>query len=283
MLPIANPESIGPLVRFAATVTSHNNGQLTLLNVINIPTLLPMGSGRKYIKKSRPIIEKAINNSEKYNIPVNSIIKISHRTEKAITDTVINEKIDLLVLGWRGYTRKSDYIFGSVIDPIITNAECDTMVLKVKGGKLGKINKILLPVAYVRDIRGSIDIYKNIADSFAARLDILHIIPPSGKDMMEHERNSIINGLHGVSGIDPKNILFEESSNITKTILEHSQKYDLLIINAPRESIFKMLFVGNKVQDIAKKSTTPVLLVKKYEGRIKTVLQKFFGTRRVDI
>jgi len=283
MLPVANPKSISPLVKFAAAITRHNNGQLTFLNVINIPALLPMGGGRKYIKKSRPIIEKAINKSEKYDLPVNSVIKISRRTEKAITDTVISEKINLLILGWRGFTRKRDYIFGSVIDPIITNAECDTMVLKVKGGKLGKIKKILLPVADVRDVKSSLDIYKNIADSFKATLDILHIVPPSEVKNMDKRKHSIINGLNGKSGIKPEDIHIEESSNIAETILEHSKKYNLLIISAPLESIFKMLFVGNKVKYIAKKSTTPILLVKKYEGKIKTVLQKFFGTRRVDL
>jgi nucleotide-binding universal stress UspA family protein len=283
MLPIANPESISPLVKFAAPIVKYNNGQLTLLNVINIPALLPMGGGRKYIKKSRPIVERAVRKAEKFGIPINSIIKISHRTEKAITDTVLDKKIDLLVLGWRGYTRKSDFMFGSVIDPIIANAECDTVVLKVKGEKLGKINKILLPIADVRNTRASIDIYKNIAEAFGAGLDIMHIIPPSDASRKDKKKKSIINGLNGVCEFEPENILVEESADIINTILENSKKYDLLILNTPRESVFKMLFVGNKVEQIAKASTTPVLLVKKYEGKIKTILQKFFGTRKIDL
>jgi len=283
MLPVANPESIKPLIKFVAPLVKHNNGQLTLLNVISIPPLLPMEGGRKYIKKVRPILEKAARKSEKYQIPVNSVIKISHRTEKAITNTVKNKKIDLLVLGWRGYTRKSDYIFGSVIDPIISNAECNTMVLKVKGNKLGKIKKILLPVADIRNTRISIDIYTNIADAFGAELDILHILPPSGSDKLKKNKSRVLNGLDGVSGINPGKVLIEESSNIVGTILKYSKNYDLLILNTPRESIFKMLFVGNKVQYIAKKSTTPILLVKKYEGRIRTMLQKIFGTRKLDL
>jgi len=283
MLPVANPESINPLVKFVAPLAKHNNGQLTLLNVISIPPLLPMEGGRKYIKKARPILEKAAKNSEKFKIPVNSIIKISHRPEKAITDTVKNKKIDLLVLGWRGHTRKSDYIFGSVIDPIISNAECNTMVLKVKGDKLGKIKKILLPIADIRGAGISIDTYANIADTFEAELDILHIIPPESSDKPKKNKNGILNRFEGAPKIDPEKIMIERSSDIAGTILKYSKKYDLLILNTPRESIFKMLFVGNKVQYIAKKSITPVLLVKIYEGRIRTMLQKIFGTRKLEL
>ena len=212
--------------------------------------------------------------------PLNSIIKISHRTEKAITDTVKNKKIDLLLLGWRGYTRKSDYIFGSVIDPIIANAECDTMVLKVQKNKLGKIKNILLPIADIRNTRLSIDIYTNIAKAFDAKLHLLHIMPSKGTNKSENQKNKLINGLNGHSGIDKENIIIERSSNIANTILDYSKKYDLLVLNTPRESIFKMFFVGNKVQYIAKNSSSAVLLVKKYEGKIRTLLQKFFGTRK---
>lgn len=283
MLPIANPESIKPLIKFAAPIVNYNNGQLTLLNVIDIPALLPMGGGRKYIKKSRPIIEKAISVSEKYDIPINSIIKISHRTEKAITDTVKNKKIDLLFLGWRGYTRKSDYIFGSVIDPIIANAECDTMVLKVRKNKLGKIKNILLPVSDIRNTRLSIDMSANIARAFNAKLHLLHIMPLRSTNKSESLKKKIINRLNGFSGIEKENIIIEKSSNIVETILDYSKKYDLLVLNTPRESIFKMFFVGNKVQYIAKNSSSAVLLVKKYEGRLKTLLQKIFGTRKIDL
>ncbi|TET49209.1 MAG: amino acid permease [Actinomycetota bacterium] len=283
MLPIANPESIKPLIKFAGPIVSYNNGQLTLLNVINIPALLPMGGGRKYIKKSKPIIEKAVSKAEKYDIPLNSIIKISHRTEKAITDTVKNKKIDLLFLGWRGFTRKRDYIFGSVIDPIIANAECDTMVLRVQNNRLGKINKILLPVADIRNTRLSIDMSANIARAFDAKLYLLHIMPPKSTNKSENLKKKIINRLNGVSGIDKENIIIEKSSNIVETILDHSKRYDLLVLNTPSESIFKMFFIGNKIQYIAKNSASAVLLVKKYEGKLKTLLQKFFGTRKIDL
>jgi len=283
MLPIANPESIKPLIKFAAPIVNYNNGQLTLLNVIDIPALLPMGGGRKYIKKARPIIEKAISVSEKYDIPINSIIKISHNTEKAITDTVKNKKIDLLFLGWRGYTRKSDYIFGSVIDPIIANAECDTMVLKVQKNKLGKIRKILLPVADIKNTKLSIDMSTNIARAFNAELHILHIMPFRSTNKSESLKKKIINRLNGFSDIEKEDIIIEKSANIVETVLEYSKSYDLLVLNTPRESIFKMFFIGNKVQYIAKNSSSSVLLVKKYEGRIKTLLQKFFGTRKIDL
>ena len=47
MLPIANPESIKPLVKFAAPIVNNNNGQLTLLNVINIPARSSNGRRQK--------------------------------------------------------------------------------------------------------------------------------------------------------------------------------------------------------------------------------------------
>ena len=89
--------------------------------------------------------------------------------------------------------------------------------------------------------------------------------------------------INGFSGIEKDNIIIERSSNIVETILDYSKNYDLLVLNTPRENIFKMFFVGNKVQYIAKNSSSAVLLVKKYEGKLKTLLQKIFGTRKIDL
>ncbi len=283
LLPIANPKSIKALVDFISPIVKYMNGQLTILNVIDVPTLLPIGSGRKYINKYRPLINDSIKVAAKYNIPVNSLIKISHRTEKAISDTVQDKKIDLLLLGWRGYTRKSDFVFGSVIDPIISNAECDSLVLKLKKNKLKKIKKILLPVADIRKTKLCIDMSNIIGKAMGAKITILHIEPPKKYLKVEKLKNKIMNGFNGIKDIEKNDIIIEESGNVLKTIIEYSKKYDLLILNTPRDNIFKMFFMGNKAQYIAKHSSAPVLLIKKYEGKLKAIVQKFFGTRILDL
>ncbi len=283
LLPIANPKSTKALVKFISPIVKYMNGQLTILNVIDVPMLLPIGSGRKYINKYKPMINDSIKESAKYKIPVNSLIKISHRTEKAISDTVLDKKIDLLLLGWRGYTRKSDYFFGSVIDPIISNAECDSLVLKLKKNKLKKIKKILLPVADIKKTRLCIDMSNIIAKAMGAKITILHIESPRKHLKIDKLKNKIKNGFNGLKDIEKDDIIIEESGDILKTIIEYSRNYDLLILNTPRDNIFKMFFMGNKAQYIAKHSFAPVLLIKKYEGKLKAILQKFFGTRLIDL
>ena len=122
-----------------------------------------------------------------------------------------------------------------------------------------------------------------IAKAMGAKITILHIESPRKHLKIDKLKNKIKNGFNGLKDIEKDDIIIEESGDILKTIIEYSRNYDLLILNTPRDNIFKMFFMGNKAQYIAKHSFAPVLLIKKYEGKLKAILQKFFGTRLIDL
>jgi nucleotide-binding universal stress UspA family protein len=64
---------------------------------------------------------------------------------EGILDTAHEEAVDLILLGWRGYSRSFGASMGPIIDRVIRDAERDVTV--VKGDEWSEARKILVPTA----------------------------------------------------------------------------------------------------------------------------------------
>ena len=283
LLPINNPDSLVKLVNFASMLTKFKKGQLTVLNVIEVPALLPLESGLNYVEKSKPLIKKAMDLATKFEIPKNSLIKVSHNTGKAIIDSVQEGKIDLMVLGWRGERKEDKRILGSMLDLVISNVGSDVMVLKMKEKSLDKIDRILLPIGNIKKEKPFLDLSISIAKAFNAKITVIQVIPPMKNFDIDSIKSEILELFNGKIDIREQNIIIIESKNIINTILKFSLNFDLLLLNAVRENVFEIVFLGNKVRNISRKSNVPLIILSKGEGKIKTFIEKIFGTRKVSI
>ena len=80
--------------------------------------------------------------------------------------------------------------------------------------------------------------------------------------------------------MDPKvkrNKKLIESNSIAGGIAKASKGYNLVVVGAAKEPFFKKMLFGEIPEKVARYSPTSVLLVKKYEGVIKSVFKKVMG------
>ena len=96
-------------------------------------------------------------------------------------------------------------------------------------------------------------------------------------------KSEILELFNGKTDIREQNIIIAESINIIDTILNYSVDFDLLLLNAVRENVFEIVFLGNKVRNISRKCNIPLVILSKGEGKIKTFIEKIVGTRKVNI
>jgi len=68
-----------------------------------------------------------------------------------------------------------------------------------------------------------------------------------------------------------------ESRSIAGGIARASRDYDLVVIGAAREPLFRKILFGEIPEKVARFSPTTVLVVKKYEGVVKSILKKIMG------
>ena len=68
-----------------------------------------------------------------------------------------------------------------------------------------------------------------------------------------------------------------ESKSIAGGIAKSSKNFDLVVIGAAKEPFFKKMLFGEIPEKVARYSPASVMVVKKYEGVVKSVLKRILG------
>jgi nucleotide-binding universal stress UspA family protein len=71
--------------------------------------------------------------------------------------------------------------------------------------------------------------------------------------------------------------LLIESSSVAGGIAKASKDYDLVVLGAAKEPLFRRVLVGDIAAKVVRYSPASVMLVKRYEGRLRGVLKRLLG------
>ena len=131
LVPIANPQTAESLLQMAAAIARDRDYELECIQVILVsrrssPAETPVRTG-----KSRKLLRQAEVVAKKQKIPVHTQIRVAHDTAQAILETIKEQHIDILLMGWKGNTITPGRIFGNVVDTLIRQAPCDVVLVKL--------------------------------------------------------------------------------------------------------------------------------------------------------
>ena len=68
-----------------------------------------------------------------------------------------------------------------------------------------------------------------------------------------------------------------ESGSVAAGIAKAGREYDMVVIGAAKEPFFRKMLFGEIPEKVARFSPSAVMVVKKYEGVVKSILKKLFG------
>ena len=270
------------LQRFSIRLAQATTADITVLNVIQVPPQLPPSEGRKYVSGARRLLGVAVAMAEKVAIPVYSLVKLTHNIPKAIIETSSQRKIDLMVLGWEGEQKASDRVFGTVLDEIILNTVCDIALLCRAPAEHSEFDRILIPVSNIRYAQLSLKIAEALTQEKKTPIILFHATQQADLATIEKKYADDLQKLSGE--IDPGRytILIKQihGAGVVEAVLSEVKDGDLLIMGAPEEGLIRRALFGDMPVQIARATDVPIILTKKYTGRVKSWFQKFFGSRR---
>jgi len=191
---------------------------------------------------------------------VKARVEVSHRVIDAILDNVRDDETDLLVLGWRGGWKKGR-ILGSNVDRFVQEAPCDVVVFKAAGMK-EKLDRILVMNAPEWHVSYATGYAILLAKKHNAKITILSVVQTdleAAKEKAYSARLAEMCRTHDVP--------FEEKMlrirNIVDTVVDEAASYDLLVLGASSEWRLTQFAFGPMQDQIARKTTTPTLMVRK--------------------
>jgi len=260
LLPIDDFERT-ELVDFASLVALVEDGELTILHVVEVPETLPIDAiDRLYLSEVRWSLGRLRRRAEEMGVNVKARVEVSHRVYDAILDNIRDEDIDLLVAGWRGGWRRGR-ILGSNVDRFVQEAPCDVVVFKAAGMK-EKLDRILIMNAPEWHLSYATGYAILLAKKHKAKITILSVVQTDLEAEKERAYSARLAEMCRTHGVP-----FEEKMvrirNVVDTVVAEAADYDLLVLGASSEWRLTQFAFGPMQDQIARKTTTPILMVRK--------------------
>src|SRR6267143_5975126 len=251
------------LVEFGAIVAKERNGELSLLNVVEIPGNLPPKAIKfQYVDDRVRGLQKLARIGERMGVDTRAVVKIGHRPYESILDTLREEDVNLLVMGWRGERVEGDRRnLGSNIDYLIENAPCDVVVFKTKGLR-HPIRRIVVLSSPLWSVRGVDEIAVILAKHHGAHLTVLSIVEDSSTaEAIKTETRGLLEKALAL-GLDVEQKVVY-SKGYESTALRESAEADLLLVQASPPGGVRRYSLGPVEDRIAKLAQVPVLIFRK--------------------
>jgi amino acid transporter/nucleotide-binding universal stress UspA family protein len=271
-----NPDNVEVLLDFAIPIARSRGIGLIAVSVVDVPRQMPIHEGMRFTHHKEPLLARAKKYASEKGIKIETDLVIAHRASDGLLTAVERHRGQALVMGWKGHTNARDRIFGEIADQIIRHAPCDLMLLKI--GDKREFKSCLFPTAGGPHAQLAARVLNNLSKDLDLKVTTTHVVPqnPSAEQKQQAEKyiDFTLGFMQEASGVEKKLI---ESRSVAGGIARSSRDYDLVVIGAAREPLFQKILFGEIPERVARFSPTTVLVVKKYEGVVKSLLKKIFG------
>ena len=250
------------LVRFGAQVAKNRGGELSLLNVVEIPRNLPPKAIKfSFVNDRIKELQRLTKMAGKEGVDARASVKIGHKVYEIIVDTLSEEDVNLLVLGWRGGRGTQGRILGSNIDYLIETAPCDVVVFKTTGfGE--KLERVMALAGPSFTLEGISDIILTVAKN--ARAEIKLLIVAGQEQEIEQSVKAVrpFTEMCRAAGIrvEQKTVVAKE---LEAEVRRESADCDLVMMSSPTPKGTRRLMLSPLEERLAKVLDKPVILFRK--------------------
>jgi len=260
LVSVANPANAVPLAQhcFRFCQAKGSCPEVEVIHMVPVPSQVPLSDASKYAASGEEaIIEAMIYLAPRYTF--GSTMRYCRNIARGIVSAANERKADLLIMGWQGH-RGGGFSLGSTVDPILERASCNVAVFK--NCRQQKYINVLVPFAGGPNAAFSLETAYIMMEKNEGRIVLLNVARP-GKPTQDidgflQEALPQINVPR--SCIEPRYIVTKE--DLLKTLLSEAENFDLVIIGATGDPIFRQRVMGSFPEEFACRCDKPLIMVK---------------------
>jgi uncharacterized hydrophobic protein (TIGR00271 family) len=312
-----NTGTEGHLALELATALAHQmGGELIPLQVLVISDPLAMEEGQRLARERNVLFQWSTRFAAKSGVPIWPITRLARTVQEGILDTAIEEHCDLIFLSWAIGSVPQSARLGRVLDPVIRNAPCDVVVLgfhpevwhrmrqrreaiangkEEEGKPVFNVERILVTTAGGPHAPLATRLAVSLAREYGATTRGVYVVGPEPSEeelrMGELHIRQTLQAMRQQAGEihagelrdhPEEEMPFESQVISAKSVLEGIAKAgedsDLVLIGASEESLIDQVLFGTLPEEVARHSSTPVLMVKRFQGLPRFWLQRLWDT-----
>jgi len=276
LIPLANPDNVIPLMDLAIPIAKAMKGEIIVLGIVDIPINLPVYEGMRFIHHTTPLLRNAVKYGKEQGVETLQSIRIAHNVWDGILQAAESEDASLVLMGWKGYTSTRDRILGEVTDKVVRYAPCDLIVIKLMGER--PVKRILFPTAGGPHSILAAEYLGCYCDAYDYTVDGAYVVRPDADEAARISAQRWVEKTTRLTGLAGRvNTRLIKGKQVASAIAKTAREYDLVVMGASNEGVFSNALFGEIPERVARYATTPVMIVKRYEGPVKSIIKRVLG------
>ena len=271
LLPLANPENVAPLMRMTMAIARYQKYEIECLQIIPVPSYIYPAQAKVDCAASRQLMQRLEKWGQKEKIAIHTQVRIATDVAEAILETIAQEHIDLLIMGWKGDISNPERIFGSVVDILIKQATCDLMLVRLGANlhafpqNLNLHSKWLVPTAGGANVQKAMTMIPALVSLYSLphflQIELCQIYTSSQAQPTLKKFKKVTKLIKQKTNLQVRPLLIRADS-VSKAIinLTRTQQYSLVILGASNEGLLQNAVKGNIPKAIAHHADSTVIL-----------------------
>jgi nucleotide-binding universal stress UspA family protein len=246
------------------------------MSVVELPDQIPLSQGGRFGEEKRKMLNGIVNRCSK-DLSISNVVRYSHNIIRGIISATKERRTDLVVLGWKGYTKKRGFELGHKMDRVVERLTCDLMVIKPGKDETPdrELKSILIPSNAGYHSIMATEIAMDLISGTDATVTVFTVKQKNDSyDRIRRRLRTIINQFPP----DKAKLKIVSGDDVVDEILYESNKHDILILGATEEGFLQQMLLGKVSERIAVKCDKTVILTKKDMG-VKSWIKRWLGKR----
>lgn len=275
----------------AVFLAEKHDAEIHLLHVITLfedqPNVVSeeIGETEEMVRKLEDIAERQLNKAiDSDDMKINTSIKRGISAAPIILEYASDNNIDLIVMGTHGRRGLGHLLLGSIAEEVVRMAECPVFTIREteKSKSLEAVNRILVPIDFSNHSGKALAYASDIAQSYNAKLQVLHIIEEtihpafsiSGKSsvfdlipgIQEDSRNRAEKMIKDSVSNKVDYEIIVKGGRATSDIIKYAKENqsDLIVIATHGLTGLEHMLLGSVTEKVVRMAHCPVFTVKAF-------------------
>jgi nucleotide-binding universal stress UspA family protein len=235
LVPMADLHEAAGLIRMASALmpllSRGERGRVVALGVVEIPEDLALTEGAVPARMHRQLLGRLRRLDMSPAVEFRTTVRVSRQIWQGIVEAALDEKADLILLGWKGWKGSESGIFGSTIDQAVKNAPCDIAVVSRLSPPSCK--KVLVPVRGGPHAALALQLAVALAERAEGTVNALRVEPTN---RTADDRAQEAEEFHAVLATSPRPERTHEkvvrNDSVEQAILAEAEGYQVVVMGA---------------------------------------------------
>ncbi|MDZ7688041.1 MAG: amino acid permease [Halobacteriales archaeon] len=270
IVPVANPETQHGLLRLAAaSARAHadEKPELVAINVIKAEDTSRRNVESDRLDHQRALLENVHDITDGMDVAVRTRSLVEPDVGEAIVRVATEEEADQVLMGWNGLLARDDHVFGTTLDPVLSDAPCDVSLAEIQSDTVGRPVALAGPGPHSPKAAERAVEFATVEGMTPVLLNVQPPAPDGDADPVQRGHEAVA-WVADRAGIDRED--YEAKVVVDKdtesAILDAVDEFETICVGLSEKSDRSRILFGSIAERISQRETGNVVVVRSAES-----------------